>query len=233
MFRNSFTAAWAALAVFGAAMTTAAQPKAEAEAKALSGSEVLQSVADAMKDAEAVQYEVTQLPGSGPNGEVRTARMTFNRPNLARIEMEDDNGRVILIVFDGKNRWYYFKDAHKYRKSEQKDDDLKALGTFGVLFLVKDAPGVVLKDTMNVAVRQDKLGDDAYTVVRWETAKATHELWIDEKKTIRRDDELIDISGMVGKRTLEYRKIDLSPKLADDLFSFTPPDDATAVEPSK
>src|SRR5437588_1739971 len=161
--------------------------------------ELLNQVAQTYKNLQAYQFVATQttellIRGAQRSGETHLA-LAAVKPDKYRLTLKDDSKEIILVS-DGETTWTYMPRQKQYTKqqaamsgddeedaAEQADTLTTALRTL-VLFYEGvgrlGASATLAKDE-RVKVGGDRI--DCY-VVRFQSMRGQHQLWIDKERFI-------------------------------------------------
>ena len=192
--------------------------------------ELVEAVAATMKDAPAVAFECEVRLKIGELEVPQTAKTRLRRPDLARLELSGA-GQDALIVLDGTSTWHYVKASRGYFRSKQRSTtklEQYGAGPAASLFFEKGA-GSLLPYLTDAIVTMEKLGDEECSVVTWKVGAEVTSLWIHGDR-LRRCRTTRSIAQQKFEQTFTYKSFDLTPTIADDSFTFTPPKGAHPIE---
>jgi len=206
-------------------LAMALQPDANAAEKEARES-VLKAAAE-LKKLDSAAYSITwHLPRSSTRFE---AGVRLRKPNQLRLEgafKAAGRNDPALYVFDGKeescidfNEGRYFKRPQVINRSYSTWEDAIRLFYF-------DGPFTAWMEFATDLRKLNESGSEFPTVVEWSiryTGDVRWRLHLDEKSMVRRLEKFV---GGICFLRVEYGKIEPNPRLADDLFRFTPPEGA-------
>lgn len=180
---------------------------------------LLDAVVEKIKDAETIAFEGEQSLGTNAQGKTKCY---LKRPDKARFHRGD-----ILVIFDGTTQWSYHGRNKTYSRNPVKGvPPYNGFGPIYDLFLLKTSDPFLREDRGTVSVNKERVGKDEFAVVTWKGKDGDTRLWIDKNNLIYRYEETWLADGKPLLVTVAFTKWDLKPKLEDDFFSFTPPNDA-------
>jgi len=192
--------------------------------------ELVEAVAATMKDAPAVAFECEVRLKIGELEVPQTAKTRLRRPDLARLELSGA-GQDALIVLDGRSTWHYVKASKGCFRSKQRSTtklEQYGAGPAASLFFEKGA-GSLLPYLTDATVTMERLGDEECSVVTWKVGAEVTSLWIHGDR-LRRYRTTRSIAQQKFEQTFTYKAFDLTPTIADDCFTFTPPKGAHLIE---
>ncbi len=187
---------------------------------------VLESAGRVYREATGIcsdfeQSLVVPLLGQNVKG---SGRLCTRRPGMFSMRFTDPKGDLYLA--DGTSLW-------RYQPSTDPKQVLKialASGPSGVDFYSEflDSPRTKYKAAYEG--RQALDGKSVHQVALTpleKTSYRTAKLWIDAGDSLLRKVEITEENGSV--RTVRLRRVELNPKLAEDVFRFTPPAGAQVI----
>ncbi|HEY6390673.1 MAG TPA: redoxin domain-containing protein [Bryobacteraceae bacterium] len=215
-----------------------------------SAPEILNQVAQTYKGLQAYQFVATQTTEILARGMRQSAEMHLAlaavKPGKYRLTFKDDSKEIILVA-DGETTWTYLPKQKQYTKqqaamsgdddesdSEQPDTLTTALRALVLFYegVAQYGPSANFAKDEKVKVGGDRI--DCY-VVRFQSAKSQHQLWIDKERFIvvrhlelarqAVNGTLVDIH-----LTINWKEAEIKLPPANDLFIFDPPSNATEVQ---
>jgi outer membrane lipoprotein-sorting protein/peroxiredoxin len=194
-----------------------------ADQDASKAKDLLEAVAAAMKDAGAISYE-TEIRTRIESLEVaQKAIVVLKRPDLARLELSGA-GQDGLIVLDGVSSWHYLKGRNRFAKARQLGTikiQQYGAGPVASLFFEKGT-GTLAPYLSDATVTQEKLGADDCSLITWKVGNEETRVWVCGKR-LRRYTTVRTLDGRRFEQTFDHGVVDVSPKIADDVFTFAPP----------
>jgi outer membrane lipoprotein-sorting protein len=205
---------------------------AVAQEDAKKAQDLLEGVAARLKEAPAIQIDY--------DWNVRTAKekakirisLVAKRPNLLRFTEKEKDVNTEMTLFDGKWCWTYDTDANEYTKSVQSPYLFGTCLTGDPLreMFFKGAARMLTRAT-EIKVGEEKLGKEMCRTIQWTRKKGkarsdATKLWIDARGLIRRSEVKSVSGGEESEEVVNYKTVDLDPKLPDDAFTFKPKEGA-------
>jgi len=190
--------------------------------------ELLDAVGAQLKDAPALQIDyVWHVQTAKETTKIKFSLMA-KRPNLLWFTEKEKGTNSEMTLFDGKWHWTYDTDENEYTKSTQSPYIFSTCISGSPLqeIFFKGASRMLYRAS-EIKVGEEKLGNETCRTIRWTRKRGkartdTSKLWIDSRDLIRRS-EGTSVSGEErSDETLDYKKVDLNPKLPDDAFTFKP-----------
>ncbi|HZL71229.1 MAG TPA: DUF2092 domain-containing protein [Planctomycetota bacterium] len=203
---------------------------------------LIDEAAAKLKGAPAVYFEQenTQGEAGSPDARVPTrSKVTFKLPDKMRSESTGSSG-TWLQLFDGKTMWSYEQPKNEYTRYPQYRGTIKTRGHDNPLikFCLDSEPAKILDKATDVVVEQRKEGESVFDVISWRgkdnysRAPITDfSLWLDASRLPRRFTRTSEWQGRLNEQAVEYTKVDLAPKVAEDAFTFKIPEGAVEKAP--
>lgn len=206
---------------------------------------LLEEAAAKLKAAAAISFETdtTQGEAGAPAAVPSRSAILFQAPDKMRHESKSTYGEW-LQLYDGRNMWHFDRTKSEYSRSPQHRGTLKARGNENplILLILDKDPARLLDRAKDVAVSQRKEEGATFDVISWRAkdpwrrAEITdHSLWLDSSPLPRRFTKTWEWQGRLETMAVEFTKVNLAPKVAEDAFTFKPPGGAkekTSATPS-
>lgn len=214
--------------VNGAILLLAMALQADATAGETEAREAVLKAAAELKKLESAAYSITwHLDRSATRFE---ARVQMRKPNQLRLEgafKAAGRNDPALYVFDGaEESCIDFNEGRYYRRPQVINRSYSTWEDAIRLFYF-DAPFTAWMEFATDLRKLNESGAEFPTVVEWRikyTGDVRWRLHLDEAFMIRRLEKFV---GETCFMRIAYGKIESNPKLADDLFRFSPPAGAT------
>jgi len=215
-----------------------------------SAPEILNQVSQTYKGLQAYQFVVNETTEILARGVRQAAEshiaLAAVKPDKYRLTFKDDSKEIILVA-DGETTWTYMPKQKQYTKQQaaMSGDDDESDGeqadtlTTALRSLVLFYEGVARYGASADLAKEEKVKVgggriDCY-VVRFQSAKSQHQLWVDKERFIVvRHLEVArqTVNGMLVDvhLTINWKEAEIKLPPANDLFTFDPPSNATEVQ---
>ena len=198
-----------------------------------------------------VQQTIRIAGSDATSSSVRNVRVLFSRPNRIRIEIDDDEG-TIVIVADGKTRYDYVEALRQYVETEQETDiasvagsalvrTLNAMTGRGLIVLelfTSDSYSSLMEGVTGAhSEGVEKIDDVPCHHVKLVQGDAVWELWATEGEAPRLLKTSADLSRVANAPadvkilvTCLLEERESGSELEKDAFAFVPPEGAEKVD---
>jgi hypothetical protein len=237
---------WAsAVACFSAGSAAAQAPEAVAEQREERALEIARRMAAALSSAEslrltaAMSYDAVQADGQAIEfGVVRT--FALRRPDRARVEAVDRSGARIVFVYDGE-RIVLSDESHEVYAAAAHRGDFESMQAYLRDELRVPTPlgeflSLDLFDTLAASdsarwVDEQMLDGVLCDHLAFRNAEKGLQIWVPRQGDPLPRRVVITYEGARGRPQFraDLRDWELSPKLGDELFEFTPAADAERI----
>lgn len=191
---------------------------------------------EALKETRTLRFTATSTITGRQGTTVQRAAVTLRRPNLARVEREMKGVDMGLVVFDGETGWLSIPSAKQYLKMPVGPGPalFGMAGPLPLLFYGGDV-GAALGNEAELAVERRTREGTEFDVVIAKVAspEAEFRFWLDAGRALRRYEvrHTGKGTGTAFDLDIAYGAVERDPEIADDTFTFTPPEGATEVRP--
>jgi outer membrane lipoprotein-sorting protein/peroxiredoxin len=207
------------------------------------GRKLIELSAAKLKAAPAIYFETETTQGEAGSGEARVptrSKAFVVGPDRMRWDSTGANGWDRLQLYDGKQVWDLDRARNEFSRQKQYRGTMKTRAWDDPLmkFILEKEPGGLLQNATDVVLSRQKEGGAEFDVLGWRTSDpyrrsgpVEYSLWFDADRLPRRYSTASEWRDRLNVKSVEYVKIDLAPKLADDVFTFKAPDGATEKSP--
>ncbi len=235
------------LTLFGAASARSLRAEDKLDKKVV---EICKKAGDFYKNAKSLHTEGAFVTKTENNGEKREIKIVavydVERPNLLSLktQMDGDAKKGPDVICDGKTLTIYGKGRKQYIQ-EDAPKDISEMGTkvlqagpvmVGMLFpnTLSADPGATLLDGVNSCsyVGIDKVDGTPAHHMKFSQDQFDWEMWVASEGNpyILQMSRKIDGDNGKATSTETYKKWAVDAPAAKDVFTFSPPKDATKVE---
>ena len=194
--------------------------------------ELLDAVAARLKNASTIQIDYDWNVKTAKEKAKIKISLLAKRPNLLRFSEKQKGVNTETTLFDGKWCWTYDIEENEYTKSTQSPYIFNTHASADPLreIFFRGASRVLYRAT-DVKMGEDKLGNETCRTISWTRKRGrarveTGKLWIDSRHLIRRSEGKSVSGDEKSEEVVDYKKVDLDPKLPDDAFTFKPKEGA-------